>query len=99
MPSPPSGMPSAASVRRVASATHPATRARAVPRRARRPQLAPDDLVGLAGVTTPLGVADDDPGHEAGEHRCCDLARVGAGGLVMDVLGAARHTRPASRRA
>ena len=29
-------------------------------------QLAPDELVGLAGVASPLGVADDDPGRQAG---------------------------------
>ena len=52
-----------------------------------RPSLRADQLVGLAGVAPPLGVADDDPGREARQHRRGDLARVRAGQLVMDVLG------------
>ena len=53
-----------------------------------RRELAADQLVGLAGVAPALGVADDDPVREAGEHRRRDLAGVRALELVMDVLGA-----------
>ena len=56
-----------------------------------RRELAADQLVGLAGVAAPLGVADDDPRREPGQHRRRDLAGVGARQLVMDVLGADRR--------
>ena len=53
-----------------------------------RADLAADDLVGLRGIATALGVADDDPVGEPDQHRRRDLARVRALELVMDVLGA-----------
>ena len=62
-------------------------------------ELAADELVGLARVAPALGVADDDPGRQPGEHRGGDLAGVGAGQLVMDVLGADRDLRIAPRPA
>ena len=57
------------------------------------PQPAADQLVGLAGIPTALGVADDDPGREAGEHRRRDLAGVRALELVVDGLRADRDGR------
>ena len=61
---------------------------RAQARLDRAGELPADQLVGLARVAPPLGVADDDPVREAGQHRRRDLAGVGALELVMDVLGA-----------
>ena len=59
----------------------------------RPPDLEPDELVGLARVTTPFGVADDHPGRQPGQHRCGDLAGVGTLQLVMDGLGPDRDVR------
>ena len=56
----------------------------------------PISCVRLAGVAAALGVADDDPGREALEHRRGDLPGERAGELVMDVLGADRR-RPGRR--
>ena len=62
--------------------------------RVERPaELAADQLVGLARVASPLGVADDDPGREPDQHRRRDLAGVRAGQLVVDVLGADADVR------
>ena len=59
--------------------------------------LRPMSVVGLAGVAASFRVADDDPRRQADQHRRGDLARVGAGQLVMDVLGPdARRRRPTS---
>ena len=54
-------------------------------------QLLADQRVRLAEVGAALGVAEDDPGGEAGQHRRGDLAGVGPGQLVVDVLGAHAH--------
>ncbi len=54
-------------------------------------QLLADQLVGLAEVGAALGVAEDDPGGQAGQHRHGDLAGVGPGQLVVDVLGTHAH--------
>ena len=71
-------------------------------------ELLADELVGLARKRAPLGVAEDDPRGEPCEHRDGDLARVGAGQLLVDVLrpdadvlaGDARHgRRPGTRTA
>ena len=56
-------------------------------------ELAADQLVGLGRVAPPLGVTDDDPVGEPGQHRRRDLAGVGALQLVMDVLGADADVR------
>ncbi len=56
-------------------------------------ELAADERIGLAGVAPPFGVADDDPRREPGQHRCRDLAGVGALEFVVDVLGADRDVR------
>ena len=66
-------------------------------RLARPDELAADELVGLAGVAPPLGVADDDPRRQADEHRGAHLAGVRPGGLVVDVLGADGDAGPGER--
>ncbi len=63
-------------------------------------QLAADERVVLALVAPALGVADDGPAGQPGEHRRRDLAGVGAGWLGVHVLGAdwPRRCRRAPRR-
>ena len=63
----------------------------------RPPQLAADEGVGLAGVAPALGVAEDDPRDEPRQHRRAHLARVGAGELVVEVLGADADPLPRDR--
>ena len=56
-------------------------------------ELAPDQLVGFARVTAALGVADDHPCGEPGQHGSRRLAGVRALELVVDRLGADRDGR------
>ena len=56
-----------------------------------RSSFLPIELVRLAEVGAALGVAEDDPRGEAGQHRDGDLAGVGPGQLVVDVLGTDAH--------
>ena len=51
-------------------------------------QLLADQLVAFELIAASLGVAEDDPRGQSGQHGCGDLACVGAALLVMDVLGA-----------
>ena len=60
-------------------------------------ELAGDDLVRLAVIAAPLGVADDHPRREAHEHRGAHLAGVRSRQLVMDVLGTDGDPRPGER--
>ena len=54
-------------------------------------ELLVDHLVGLGEELPPLGVADDDVLDPARQHRCRDLAGVGAALGPMQVLGADAH--------
>ena len=54
-------------------------------------QLLADHRVGLAEVGAALRVTEDDPGCQPGQHRHRDLAGVGPGQLVVDVLGTHAH--------
>ncbi len=49
-------------------------------------QLLADELVGFLLIAAALGVADDDPGRQAAEHRGGDLAGIRPALLVVNVL-------------